>query len=40
MYSDPCEKFTTRVTPKMMDNPDATRNRAEAFAMPVSNCAK
>src|SRR5690242_12671708 len=34
MYSEPCAKFTIRVTPKMSDRPAATRNRVEALASP------
>src|SRR5262252_507749 len=37
MYSAPCAKFTMRVTPKMSDNPAATRNSVEALASPLRN---
>ncbi len=30
MYSEPWAKFTTRVTPKMIVSPAATRNSVEA----------
>lgn len=36
MNNEPCAKFTTRVTPKMTVNPDATRNNDEALAKPLS----
>src|SRR4051812_2730178 len=39
MYSEPCAKLTTRVTPKMSDSPDATRKSVEALARPFRNCA-
>src|SRR5215831_18149662 len=37
MYSAPWAKFTMRVTPKMSDNPAATRNSVEALASPLRN---
>ncbi len=40
MYSEPCAKFTTRVTPKISVSPAATRNSAEAPARPLRSCAK
>ena len=38
MKNEPCAKFTIRVTPKMIDSPQATRNSADALARPVRNC--
>jgi hypothetical protein len=32
--------LTTRVTPKMIDNPEATRNSELALASPVTNWTK
>src|SRR5512141_279111 len=40
MYSEPWAKFTTRVTPKISDNPAATRNSAEAPARPLRSWAR
>src|SRR5215471_5332820 len=37
MYSEPCAKLTMRVTPKMSDNPAATRNSEDALARPLTN---
>src|SRR5499427_3839755 len=37
MYSAPWAKLTMRVTPKMSDNPAATRNSVEALASPLRN---
>src|SRR5262245_61255748 len=37
MVSEPCAKFTMRVTPKMSDSPAATRNSVEALASPFRN---
>ena len=37
MYSEPCAKLTTRVTPKISVSPAATRNSAEAPARPLSS---
>src|SRR5690349_20226383 len=37
MKKEPCAKFTIRVTPKMMDSPEATRNSVEALARPFRN---
>src|SRR5688500_15814876 len=37
MYSDPCAKFTTRVTPKMSESPEAMRNSTIALARPESS---
>src|SRR5690348_17373285 len=39
MYSEPCAKLTTRVTPKISDSPEAIRNSVEALASPFRNCA-
>src|SRR4051812_29088127 len=39
MYSEPCAKLTTRVTPKISDRPDAIRNSVDALASPFRNCA-
>src|SRR5437588_516974 len=39
MYSEPCAKLTTRVTPKISDSPEATRNSVDALASPFRNCA-
>src|SRR5580704_5416812 len=36
MYREPWAKFTTRVTPKMMERPEATRKSEEALASPLS----
>ena len=40
MYSDPCAKLTTRVTPKINVRPAATRNSADAPARPFRSWAK
>ncbi len=40
MYSEPCAKLTTRVTPKISVSPAATRNSADEPARPFSSCAK
>src|SRR5262249_52380197 len=37
MYNAPCAKFTMRVTPKISDNPAATRKSVEALASPLRN---
>src|SRR5215475_1971284 len=37
MYSEPCAKFTIRVTPKISDSPTATRNSVDALASPFRN---
>src|SRR5262249_52681952 len=37
MKKEPCAKFTMRVTPKMIDSPEATRNSVEALARPFRN---
>src|SRR5581483_2443835 len=39
MYSEPCAKLTTRVTPKISDSPEAIRNSVDALASPFRNCA-
>ena len=31
MKNEPCAKFTIRVTPKMMERPEDTRNSVEAY---------
>src|SRR6185436_410770 len=38
MYSEPCAKLTMRLTPKIKDSPDATRNSELAAASPLRNC--
>ncbi len=38
MYSEPCAKLTTRVTPKISVSPAATRNSDDAAARPFSSC--
>ena len=40
MYSEPCAKLTTRVTPKISVRPAATRNSADAPARPFRSWAK
>ena len=39
MKNEPCAKFTIRVTPKMMERPEDTRNSVEAYEHPLRNCA-
>ena len=40
MYSEPCAKFTIRVTPKISDRPTAMRNSVDALASPFRNWMK
>src|SRR3990170_1335333 len=38
MYSEPCARLITRVTPKMSESPAASRNRNIALLRPLKNC--
>ena len=40
MYSEPCAKLTTRVTPKISVRPAATRNSDDAPARPLRSWAR
>src|SRR5512137_908957 len=40
MYSEPCAKLTTRVTPKISVNPALSRNSVEPYDRPATNWPK